>query len=534
MLASISVALIGCAVYAGGRIEVDSAVHAGQQQQAAERLLNTALDEQAAARGFLLARGARFLALWRRYAVTFDAVLAAARSLDDGDPVLREALADQAQLSAAWRADVAGEIAAVRAGGRPPTLAELLRDNSLMQSFDSANALYSAQLGERRGSALALASWIAAALATVLSLALLLIGVLVARHGLRQERRRDRVAQELRELLQVSASVQESDMLLIRHVQRVVPGAGAAVLTRGGEGDDELEPVIVDDLDATPLRGLNTARLTPRSCLAMRLSRSYDRTAAEQPLLACEVCGAVAAEIACEPLLVGGQVIGAMLVGHASPISVHARAALHQAVTQAAPILANQRNLALAERRAISDALTGLPNRRAADETIKQLAALAGRSLNPLSIVLLDLDRFKQLNDQHGHDAGDKALATVGQVLSSSLRASDFAARYGGEEFLMVLPDTDRRGAVEVAEKVRRALERIELPRVGALTGSFGVACLPEDAAEPEQLIRRADRALYAAKARGRNRVESAEPAGAGDGATEGGDSGGGELRGEE
>lgn len=99
----------------------------------------------------------------------------------------------------------------------------------------------------------------------------------------------------------------------------------------------------------------------------------------------------------------------------------------------------------------------------------------------------------------------------VGRVVSDTLRASDLAARFGGEEFLLLLPDTDRRGAIEVAEKVRVAIEAIELPRAGALTGSLGVACLPEDAVEPDQLLRKADRALYAAKARGRNRVPGAE-----------------------
>ena len=94
------------------------------------------------------------------------------------------------------------------------------------------------------------------------------------------------------------------------------------------------------------------------------------------------------------------------------------------------------------------------------------------------------------------------------------MRASDFAARYGGEEFLVLLPDTDRAGAVEVAEKLRRAVERTEMRDIGNLTASFGIACLPEDAGEPEQLLRKADRALYAAKARGRNRVEVAAPAG--------------------
>lgn len=211
----------------------------------------------------------------------------------------------------------------------------------------------------------------------------------------------------------------------------------------------------------------------------------------------------------CEPLLVGGEVIGSVLVAKERAIAPAERQQVRDSVVQAAPILANQRNLALAEMRAASDALTGLPNRRAADESIKRMVAHAGRSVTPLSVILFDLDHFKRVNDLHGHEQGDKVLASVGQILTTSIRASDFAARFGGEEFLVLLPDTARAGAVEVAEKLRRAVERLELVNVGSVTASFGVAALPEDASEPEYLLRTADRAMYAAKARGRNRVET-------------------------
>jgi diguanylate cyclase len=138
------------------------------------------------------------------------------------------------------------------------------------------------------------------------------------------------------------------------------------------------------------------------------------------------------------------------------------------------------------------------------------MVAHAGRTVTSIAAVLMDLDHFKQVNDLHGHDRGDQALAMIGEILSASLRASDFAARYGGEEFLLLLPDTDRSGAVEVAEKLRRTIAQTEVREVGVMTASFGIAVLPDDAAESEQLIRKADRALYAAKARGRNRVEVA------------------------
>jgi diguanylate cyclase len=182
---------------------------------------------------------------------------------------------------------------------------------------------------------------------------------------------------------------------------------------------------------------------------------------------------------------------------------------MRASVAQAAPILANQRNLMLAETRAASDALTGLPNRRAAVETLHRMAAHAGRSVSPLAAILLDLDHFKALNDRYGHESGDRALALVGRIISATIRASDFAARYGGEEFLILLPDTERDGALLVAENLRSEIEKAELSGIGSVTASLGVAVLPTDAVEPDDLMRKADRALYIAKETGRNRVNA-------------------------
>jgi diguanylate cyclase (GGDEF)-like protein len=342
------------------------------------------------------------------------------------------------------------------------------------------------------------------------------LGVLVARIAVvsvREERRRDaalrRAARELDELLETSASSQESQQLLLGHAQRVVPGAGTGILVVAENGDS-IEPVLTNDVDQTPLRGIRTAGARTRSCLSMRLSRSYSRTPDEPVLTVCEVCGSLDADVACEPLIAGGETIGSVLVVHERHIEPAQSAALRAAASRAAPILARQRELADTEERAVTDGLTGLPNRRAAEETIRRMVAHAGRALSPLGIVLLDLDRFRVLNTLHGHSHGDKALAGLGRLLATTVRASDFAARWGGEEFLLLLPDTDRQGSIEVAEKLRLQIERTELVQTGPITASFGIACLPEDAVDPEQLLRQADRALYMAKVHGRNRVEAA------------------------
>jgi diguanylate cyclase len=126
--------------------------------------------------------------------------------------------------------------------------------------------------------------------------------------------------------------------------------------------------------------------------------------------------------------------------------------------------------------------------------------------------VLLDLDRFEHINDTYGHERGDLVLAMVGAVLRSVLRASDFAARFGGEEFIILLPDTDRSGALILAEKLRTAIANAEVAGVGSVSASLGVAVMPDDAGDPEQLLRKADRALYVAKSGGRNRVETVVP----------------------
>jgi len=243
--------------------------------------------------------------------------------------------------------------------------------------------------------------------------------------------------------------------------------------------------------------------------MAVRLSRAYDHKPGESLLIRCEICGDMRASSACEPLLVGGQVIGSVLAVSDTPIEAERRARMRESVAQATPILDNQRNLRLAETRAASDALTGLPNRRSADETLKRMAAHAGRSVSPLAAILLDLDRFKTVNDRYGHEAGDRALALVGHIISSTLRASDFAARFGGEEFLILLPDTPREGAVTVAEKLRSEIASAEVAGIGAISASLGVAVLPTDAVEADELLRKADRALYTAKETGRNRVHA-------------------------
>ncbi|WP_246565038.1 GGDEF domain-containing protein [Ancylobacter sonchi] len=168
-----------------------------------------------------------------------------------------------------------------------------------------------------------------------------------------------------------------------------------------------------------------------------------------------------------------------------------------------------QRNEELAAESRI-DALTGLANRRGFDDALLRAAGICNRSGEPLSALLIDIDRFKTINDQLGHLAGDMVLRRVGEALSSvKLRQGDMVARFGGEEFVMLLPGSGLAGAMEVAARVRTRLIEAGIPRPesGMVTVSIGVAAQPGDAIDGLELIARADAALYAAKRAGRDRV---------------------------
>jgi two-component system cell cycle response regulator len=164
---------------------------------------------------------------------------------------------------------------------------------------------------------------------------------------------------------------------------------------------------------------------------------------------------------------------------------------------------------------ATTDSLTGLLNRRAFLESTGRELARAKRYNDRLSVVLLDVDHFKQINDKRGHAAGDLVLSALGKLLNNTLRTCDIVARWGGEEFVLVLPSTSIDGAEQTAERVRDLLERADIKDANGdripVTASFGVATY-SGSENLEQMVDRADRAMYLAKSGGRNRVVCDEP----------------------
>ena len=166
------------------------------------------------------------------------------------------------------------------------------------------------------------------------------------------------------------------------------------------------------------------------------------------------------------------------------------------------------------DRQASYDGLTGSLNRRAFERIAESEWSRAVRHDLPLSVLVLDLDRFKALNDTHGHDAGDLWLKSFADLCRGLLRREDLLCRYGGEEFLALLPQTSGEAAMQVAERIRRSVEGMRIAHNGtdiAVTVSIGVATWNETVTDLKTMIAAADRALYRAKAAGRNRVESSE-----------------------
>ena len=225
------------------------------------------------------------------------------------------------------------------------------------------------------------------------------------------------------------------------------------------------------------------------------------------------------------PLVCRNRTVG-VLVG-LDPVPSSAAPSLSPALSLAfrsvlePPAIALDNALALqrAEAVSVTDDLTGLYNSRYLNLVLRRESKRASRSGWPLSLLFLDLDGFKQVNDTHGHLAGSKALVEAAAIIRGSARETDVAARFGGDEFSVILPDTGRDGAVSVAERIRDRINACQFLASDGLsihlTASIGVATLPDVAASAEELLRAADVAMYRVKDAGKNGIHIAQEASA-------------------
>lgn len=284
-------------------------------------------------------------------------------------------------------------------------------------------------------------------------------------------------------------------------------------------------PATGDSLERVAAWGdasLNKESLALQDCWALRRSQPHIVRDTGSDLLCGHIAQASGALPSfCVPLIGQGRVLGLLHLQRSKNISntsgkgMSTDLGLALAVAEDLGLaLSNVKLWDFLREQSIRDALTGLFNRRFAEEFLMQELIRAERKTRQLSMIELDIDHFKRINDTFGHEAGDAVLRQVGAILRAHVRGSDIACRIGGEEFLLLLAESPLQLAAERAESIRKAIHQMPLTYegrgLGQITASFGAAAFPEHGRTAEALLRAVDEALYDAKHAGRNQVVSA------------------------
>lgn len=275
------------------------------------------------------------------------------------------------------------------------------------------------------------------------------------------------------------------------------------------------DSIAADDAALWVPEGLSKAALAAKHLTALHSDDLRSDRDSMPLLLPSEKWNRAPRSAAAIPLVSGDTALGVVVAWHSDPFRFGAseREFLELLTSVAALPLQNARQYAELDRRASTDSLTRLPNRSAFEAHFASLAHHFNRYSRPFSLLILDIDHFKQFNDRFGHTAGDRVLRHVGEVIRATVREADFPARFGGEEFVVLLPETGAIEARGAAERIRKAIESQPLVWGGTsltVTVSLGVAACPESCDSPGKLLEAADAALYLAKDAGRNRVSTA------------------------
>ena len=326
---------------------------------------------------------------------------------------------------------------------------------------------------------------------------------------------------ELSELLQSCLSFEEAYNLITDRAQLLFPGsAGAVCITASSR--DAVEVVATWG----NLPGMQT-HFEPKDCWALRRGRLH-KLEGDTVSLACAHLGSSKpAGAMCVPMMAHGEALGLLYLDTRSGANADEQPVpgeFSSSEERLARTLAEQSAIALAnlnmrdvlKMQSVRDPLTGLFNRRYMEESLTRELGRARRKGAPLTVLMLDVDHFKKLNDTFGHEAGDVVLRSLGSVLRTHFRVEDIVCRYGGEEFAVILPDASTEAAYERAVQLCEAVKGIMVQYRGtpihSVSVSIGVAGLGQHGSTPEALLRAADAALYLAKKQGRDRVLLASP----------------------
>jgi len=313
---------------------------------------------------------------------------------------------------------------------------------------------------------------------------------------------------EMADVLQSASDHADANAVLKATAMELVPGFSGALYVFNNSRDRLV-------LSTTWARSENDAlpeTINPNACWALKRGKPHlNRGDSAKLCCAHHVGSETSLEI---PMIARGEIVG-LLQLFASGISAEQRL---EHVTALGSALADGMSLALANmalreklrNQALRDPLTGLYNRRYMEDCLQRFVRLAERENREISLIMVDLDHFKRLNDEHGHSFGDQVLRDAALTLTGSLRETDIVCRFGGEELVVILPDCPLERAADKAELLRLRVEELSNTHGADISASFGVASAPHTSQSVTDLLQAADQALYKAKQGGRNQVAKA------------------------
>lgn len=313
---------------------------------------------------------------------------------------------------------------------------------------------------------------------------------------------------EMTDMLQSAADILDANAVLKATADELIADFGGALYVFNNSRD---RLTLSTSWEIPEGRELPTV-IAPNQCWALKRGKPHINRADPRGLC-CEhhVAGSAALEI---PMIARGEILGLLQI-FSTGSSAEARL---DGILPLGSALADGMSLALANialreklrSQALRDPLTGLYNRRYMEDSLERFVRLAERENRKFSVIMIDLDHFKRLNDEHGHATGDAVLREAAAAVVGALRETDVACRYGGEEMIVLLPDCDLDKGAEKAETIRQRIEALSGQHGAAVSASFGVSCIPSTSNGSVDLVRAADAALYKAKQAGRNCVATA------------------------